>query len=62
MKKILLDDYYLVGFVEERKKWTERGRREGDEEEVEELGREAAAQLQGPASPAFARIFLLPFQ
>lgn len=37
-------------------------RGEEEEEEAEELGREAAAQLQGPASTAFARIFLLPFQ
>lgn len=37
-------------------------RRGEEEEEAEELGREAAAQLQGPASTAFARIFLLPFQ
>lgn len=59
VKKIPFDAHCLVGFLKERKRWTGRRR---EEEEVKESGREAAAQLRGPASPAFARIFLLPFQ
>lgn len=62
VKEIPLDAYSSVGFLKERKKWTGRRRKEEEEEEVEELEREAGAQLQGPASPVFARIFLLPFQ
>lgn len=54
-----LDAHYLAGFEREKEIDRKEERRRGGRG-VREAA--AAAQLQGPASLAFARIFLLPFQ
>lgn len=56
-----LDAHYLAGFEREKEIDRKEERRRGGRG-VREAAAAAAAQLQGPASLAFARIFLLPFQ
>lgn len=55
-----LDAHYLAGFEREKEIDRKEERRRGGRGVREAAA--AAAQLQGPASLAFARIFLLPFQ
>lgn len=59
-----LDAHYLAGFEREKEIDRKEERRRGGRgvKEASAAAAAAAAQLQGPASLAFARIFLLPFQ
>lgn len=57
-----LDAHYLAGFEREKEIDRKEERRRGGRGVREASAAAAAAQLQGPASLAFARIFLLPFQ
>lgn len=57
-----LDAHYLAGFEREKEIDRKEERRRGGRGVGEASAAAAAAQLQGPASLAFARIFLLPFQ